>query len=495
MSSSPTIPLGVSVAGKESTQLAGMMNRHGLVAGATGTGKTVTLQVLAEGLSRIGVPVFTADIKGDLSGLAETGKSSARLEERLAATGILDHRFESFPVAFWDLFGEAGTPVRMTISEMGPLVLARLLQLNDTQTGVLYAAFKIADDQGLLLLDLDDLRSLLTFVGQHAAELKLTYGNLSATSIGAIQRNLLVLGTQGASQVFGEPALGLKDLMQVSPDGRGVINLLDATKLVTASPDLYACFLFWLLSELFEELPERGDAEKPLLVLFFDEAHLLFRDTPKPLVDKIEQVVRLIRSKGVGVFFVTQSPLDVPQGILGQLGLKIQHALRAFTPREQKAVQVVAESFRANPGLNTATAITELGTGEALISTLDAKGQPTPVERVLIRPPSAQIGPASAERRREIMEASRLQERYATAINRESAHEKLTQRATARVEVNAEREAPAAPEEAAPSRGAGRIRETPTEALVKSVLRAAGSQIGRQIVRGILGSLLGGGRR
>jgi DNA helicase HerA-like ATPase len=417
------------------------------------------------------------------------------LEERLAATGILDHQFEGFPVAFWDLFGEAGTPVRMTISEMGPLVLARLLQLNDTQTGVLYAAFKIADDQGLLLLDLDDLRSLLTFVGQHAAELKLTYGNLSATSIGAIQRNLLVLDSQGASQVFGEPALGLKDLMQVAPDGRGVINLLDATRLVTASPDLYACFLFWLLSELFEELPERGDAEKPLLVLFFDEAHLLFRDTPKPLVDKIEQVVRLIRSKGVGVFFVTQSPLDVPQGILGQLGLKIQHALRAFTPREQKAVQVVAESFRANPGLNTATAITELGTGEALISTLDAKGQPTPVERVLIRPPSAQIGPASAERRREIMEASRLQERYATAINRESAHEKLTQRATARVEVNAEPEAPAASDGTAPSRGTGRTRETPTEALVKSVLRAAGSQIGRQIVRGILGSLLGGGRR
>ena len=495
MSSAPTVSLGVSVAGKESTQLAGMMNRHGLVAGATGTGKTVTLQVLAEGLSRIGVPVFTADIKGDLSGLAETGKSSPRLEERLAATGILDHQFEGFPVAFWDLFGEAGTPVRMTISEMGPLVLARLLQLNDTQTGVLYAAFKIADDQGLLLLDLDDLRSLLTFVGQHAAELKLTYGNLSATSIGAIQRNLLVLETQGASQVFGEPALGLKDLMQVAPDGRGVINLLDATRLVTASPDLYACFLFWLLSELFEELPERGDAEKPLLVLFFDEAHLLFRDTPKPLVDKIEQVVRLIRSKGVGVFFVTQSPLDVPQGILGQLGLKIQHALRAFTPREQKAVQVVAESFRANPGLNTATAITELGTGEALISTLDAKGQPTPVERVLIRPPSAQIGPASAERRREIMEASRLQERYATAINRESAHEKLTQRATARVEVNAEPEAPAASDGTAPSRGTGRTRETPTEALVKSVLRAAGSQIGRQIVRGILGSLLGGGRR
>jgi len=332
-------------------------------------------------------------------------------------------------------------------------------------------------------------------VGQHAAELKLTYGNLSATSIGAIQRNLLVLDSQGASQVFGEPALGLKDLMQVAPDGRGVINLLDATRLVTASPDLYACFLFWLLSELFEELPERGDAEKPLLVLFFDEAHLLFRDTPKPLVDKIEQVVRLIRSKGVGVFFVTQSPLDVPQGILGQLGLKIQHALRAFTPREQKAVQVVAESFRANPGLNTATAITELGTGEALISTLDAKGQPTPVERVLIRPPSAQIGPASAERRREIMEASRLQERYATAINRESAHEKLTQRATARVEVNAEPEAPAASDGTAPSRGTGRTRETPTEALVKSVLRAAGSQIGRQIVRGILGSLLGGGRR
>ncbi len=494
MSTPPVVSLGVSAAGKEAVQLAGMMNRHGLVAGATGTGKTVTLQVLAEGLSQIGVPVFTADIKGDLSGLAEMGKTSPRLEERLAATGILDHRFASFPVAFWDLFGQQGTPVRMTVSEMGPLVLARLLQLNDTQTGVLYAAFKIADDQGLLILDLDDLRSLLTFVGEHAAELKLTYGNLSATSIGAIQRNLLVLDSQGASGVFGEPALALKDLMQVTPDGRGVINLLDATRLISNSPDLYACFLFWLLSELFEELPERGDAEKPLLVLFFDEAHLLFRDTPKPLVDKIEQVVRLIRSKGVGVFFVTQSPLDVPPAILGQLGLKIQHALRAFTPRDQKAVQVVAESFRANPGLNTASAITELGTGEALISTLDAKGQPTPVERVLIRPPGAQIGPASAERRQEILEASVLHERYARAINRESAHEKLTERARERIEAPTP-PAPRETDEAATApRASGRGRESAGEALVKSVLRAAGSQIGRQIVRGILGSLLGGRR-
>lgn len=489
MDESPRISLGSNPQGQEIAPLAAMLNRHGLVAGATGTGKTVTLQVLAEGLSRLGVPVFTADIKGDLSGLAEMGKTSPRLSERLAATGITDHAFQSFPVAFWDLFGTLGTPVRITISEMGPLVLARLLQLNDTQTGVLYATFKIADDEGLLLLDLDDLRSLLAWVGTHAAELKLTYGNLSATSIGAIQRNLLVLDAQGAGQVFGEPALSIHDLIATTADGRGVINLLDATQLVSRSPDLYACFLFWLLSELFEELPERGDADRPVLVLFFDEAHLLFRDTPKALVDKIEQVVRLIRSKGVGVFFVTQSPLDVPPAVLGQLGLKIQHALRAFTPREQKAVRVVAESFRANPGVDTALAITALGTGEALVSTLDAKGQPTPVERVLIRPPAAQIGPASAQRRQEILEASVLQERYATTVNRDSAHEKLTARTRARLAAEPPAETPTSA-----SRAPGRTPEGVGVTLVKSVLRAAGSQLGRQLVRGILGSLLGGRR-
>ncbi len=489
MNESPRVSLGCDAQGQEVAPLAAMLNRHGLVAGATGTGKTVTLQVLAEGLSRLGVPVFSADIKGDLSGLAERGKTSPRLTERLVATGITDHTFESFPVAFWDLFGTQGTPVRITISEMGPLVLARLLQLNDTQTGVLYAAFKIADDEGLLLLDLDDLRSLLAWVGTHAATLKLTYGNLSATSIGAIQRTLLVLDAQGAGEVFGEPALSIHDLIATTADGRGVINLLDATQLVTRSPDLYACFLFWLLSELFEELPERGDADRPVLVLFFDEAHLLFRDTPKPLVDKIEQVVRLIRSKGVGVFFVTQSPLDLPPAVLGQLGLKIQHALRAFTPGEQKAVRVVAESFRANPTLDTASIITLLGTGEALVSTLDANGQPTPVERVLIRPPAAQIGPASAARRQEILETSALQERYATPINRESAHEKLAARASARIPPEPSLETP-------PSvpRAPGRTPEGVGVTLVKSVLRAAGSQLGRQIVRGILGSLLGGRR-
>ncbi len=493
MSNAPSLPIGMTTSGQACTQLAGMMNRHGLVAGATGTGKTVTLQVLAEGLSRLGVPVFTADIKGDLSGLAERGKTSPKIEERLAAAGILDHAFDSFPVAFWDLFGAHGTPVRMTISEMGPLVLARLLQLNDTQTGVLYATFRIADDHGLLLLDLDDLRAQLAFVGENAAEFKLRYGNLSPTSIGAIQRALLVLDSQGAGAVFGEPALSLADLMRVTEDGRGVINLLEATRLVSTSPDLYACFLFWLLSELFEELPERGDAEKPVLVLFFDEAHLLFRDTPKPLVDKIEQVVRLVRSKGVGVFFVTQSPLDLPEAILGQLGLKIQHALRAFTPRDQKAVKVVAESFRANPAVDTATAITSLGTGEALVSCLDAKGQPTPVERVLIRPPSAQIGPASAERRQELLEASELHARYATSVNRESAYEKLKQRASRRAATpGAEAEATA---EAPAARPLGHGRETAGEALLKSVVRAAGSQLGRQLIRGIMGSLLGGGRR
>jgi uncharacterized protein len=479
-------------------QVASMVNRHGLVAGATGTGKTVTLQVLAEGLSALGVPVFTADIKGDLSGLANAGKTNPKITERLDRLALTDFGFHEFPVALWDLFGVNGIPIRIAISEMGPLLLARLLNLNDTQTGVLYATFKIADDHGLLLLDLADLRSMLIWVGEHASELKVEYGNLSPTSVAAIQRNLLVLEQQGADQVFGEPALALKDLMRTAPDGRGVINILDATRLITTSPQLYGCFLIWLLAELFEELPERGDADKPLFVLFFDEAHLLFSDAPKALVDKIEQVVRLIRSKGVGVFFVTQSPLDIPEAILGQLGLKIQHALRAFTPKEQKAVRVVAESFRANPALDTVTAITELGTGEALVSVLDAKGQPSPVARTLIRPPSAQIGPIDAERRRELLESSDLMSQYKDPVDRESAHEKLSQRTDARQTPAIDDRATKPLPPAAPPRQAGPQRQTVREALVKSVVRSIGtqlgSQLGRQVIRGLLGSLFGRGR-
>ncbi|MGE3773400.1 MAG: helicase HerA-like domain-containing protein [Gammaproteobacteria bacterium] len=500
----PGLVIGATADGREIAQLAAMMNRHGLVTGATGTGKTVSLQVLAEALSRIGVPVFSADIKGDLSGIADAGRLTPKLEERLDALGMQTPAFAGNPIALWDLFGRTGVPIRMTVSEMGPLLLARLLDLNDTQTGVLYATFKIADDDGLLLLDLADLRSMLAWVGEHAAELKLQYGNLSPTSIAAIQRSLLVLEEQGADVVFGEPALELADLIRTTADGRGVINLLDATKLAAESPQLYACFLFWLLSELFEELPERGDADQPLFVLFFDEAHLLFKGASKSLVDKIEQVVRLIRSKGVGVFFVTQSPLDIPEAVLGQLGLRIQHALRAFTLKDQRAVRVVAETFRAKEGLDTAQAITELATGEALVSTLDAKGQPTPVERTLIRPPASQIGPIAAERRQELLEASDLRERYATAVDRVSAHERLTQRAAAKSEKPAPAEARAGRngdtrDDDAPRRPrAGYQRQTTGEALIKSVVRSVGSQIGsqlgRQVVRGLLGSLFGKSR-
>lgn len=488
----PVLDIGVTADGNPLGQLAAMLNRHGLVSGATGTGKTVTLQVLAEGLSRLGVPVFAADIKGDLSGIADAGRLTPRLEERLHALGLEAPAFEGAPVALWDLFGRTGIPVRMTVSEMGPLLLARLLDLNDTQAGVLYATFRVADDNGLLLLDLPDLRAMLAWVGANAATLRLEYGNLPPASIAAIQRNLLMLEEQGANAVFGEPALELGDLIATTADGRGVVNLLDATKLAAESPHLYACFLFWLLSELFEELPERGDADLPLLVLFFDEAHLLFKGAPRALVDKIEQVVRLVRSKGVGIVFVTQSPLDLPEAVLGQLGLKIQHALRAFTPRDQKAVRVIADTFRPRPGLDAAAVITELATGEALVSTLDAKGQPTPVSRAMIRPPSSRIGPVTVERRRELLEASPLLARYATAVDRDSAHEELARRAQ-------RKHAPdAASREAAPARETRPARQRTGEALVKSVVRSVGSQIGsqigRQVVRGLLGALFGKSR-
>ncbi len=472
-------------------------NRHGLIAGATGTGKTITLQILAEGWSRLGVPVFAADIKGDLSGLAAPARPHAKIDQRIAAIGISDYMPRDTPVAFWDLFGDKGLPMRVTISEMGPLLLARLLDLNDTQTGVLYCAFGVADDHGMLLLDLKDLRAMLSWVGENAKELTFEYGNISRASVGAIQRRLMQLEAQGAEAIFGEPALDINDLMRCDADGRGVVNILDATVLVQRSPDLYACFLLWLLSELFEELPEQGDADRPRFVLFFDEAHLLFDRAPRALLEKIEQVVRLIRSKGVGVYFVTQSPADIPEDVLGQLGMKVQHALRAFTPRERKTVKVVADSFRPNPAVDAASLVTELGTGEALVSVLATDGTPTPVEHVLVRPPESRIGPLNDDERRALLGGSALHDKYARAVDRHSAFEALAERARAR-EAQREQSPPPAARRAPPAeRPAPRRsnRQSAGEAMLKSTLRSIGSSLGRQIVRGLLGSIFGGRRR
>ncbi len=473
-----------------------MANRHGMVSGATGTGKTVTLQILAENFSRIGVPVFLADVKGDVSGIGKEAKPHPKIDERIDTIGIEEYEMQASPVVFWDLFGKKGHPIRTTVSEIGPLLLANLLELNETQTGILYSCFKIADDQGLLILDLKDLRSMLTWMSDNRADLKSEYGNVSSASVGAIQRGLLVLEEQGAEFLLGEPAIELDDLMSQDFSGRGVINILDASKLIQKSPKLYATFLLWLLSELFETLPEVGDPEKPKFVLFFDEAHLLFNDAPKVLVDKIEQVVRLIRSKGVGVYFISQSPLDVPEEILGQLGLKVQHALRAFTPKDQKAVRTVAETFRSNENIDTAEVITQLGVGEALVSSLDADGIPTPVERVLIRPPESRIGPMNDEERSEQIKRSPFRGRYDDALDRESAYEMLNQRAERQAadEQALEREEAvrAASEKSSKSRGRRSTRQTPTEAFVKSAARAIGSQLGRRVIRGILGSLFKG---
>ena len=479
-----------------------MANRHGLIAGATGTGKTVTLQTLAEGFSRIGVPVFMADVKGDLSGISQPGKPHREIERRIGEIGIDGYTQQGSPVLFWDLFGRAGHPVRTTISEMGPLLLSNLLELNETQSGVLYAAFRVADDQGLLLLDLKDLRAMLAWIGDNAAELRSEYGNLSGTSIGAIQRRLLVLEEQGAEHFFAEPALRLNDLMMVDFSGRGVISLLDVTELIHQSPKLYATFLLWLLAELFEELPEVGDADRPKFVLFFDEAHLLFDGAPKVLLDKVEQVVRLIRSKGVGVYFVTQSPLDIPESVLGQLGTRVQHALRAFTPKDKRAVDTVADTFRPNPELDTAAVITELGIGEALASTLDAKGAPTPVERILVAPPRSRIGPASAEERAAMRARSPINGRYEEMIDRESAYELLKARAedeqhrAAAARAEQQQSRASSPPAARSRRAPGRPRDSMAEAVMKSAARsvssAIGGAIGRRLVRGILGSLLGG---
>ena len=486
----PTEPLVVARAATDLLLLPHMTNRHGLVAGATGTGKTVTLRVLAEGLSRIGVPVFLADVKGDLSGMARPGGDHPKIVERARTLGI-PFAPEATPVLFLDAFGEAGHPLRTTVSEIGPLLLARILALNETQAGVLSVVFRVADEGGLLLLDLKDLRALLEHVAERAGALRVRYGNVSTTSVGAIQRALLTLEDQGGDRFLGEPAFELEDLLRTDTSGRGFVTVLHAVRLYR-SPKLYSALLLWLLSELFESLPEVGDPEKPRLVFFFDEAHLLFEDAPDELRDRIEQVVRLVRSKGVGVWFVTQNPLDLPDQVLGQLGNRVQHALRAFTPRDQRAVKAAAETFRANPAVNVEEAITQLGVGEALVSFLDEKGAPRPVERALVLPPRSRMAPLLDEERTEVLNASPIRAKYDRTVDRESAHELLQKRAASR-----EPEAG----EGAPPRGGGRgEREGPgamdvVAGMARSAARAAGTQLGREIMRGVLGSIFGGGRR
>ncbi len=471
-----------------------LANRHGLVTGATGTGKTVTLQIMAEGFCAAGVPVFAADVKGDLAGISMQGEPKDFLIERAKKIGFDDYGFAATPTIFWDLFGEQGHPIRTTVSDMGPLMLSRLMGLTEAQEGALNIAFKIADEEGLLILDLKDLRALLKDLADRGKEITTDYGNINDTTIGAIQRRLIVLDEQGGDKFFGEPALDIKDLMRTTRDGRGYMNVLAADKLIN-SPMLYATFLLWLLSELFEVLPEVGDPEKPKLVFFFDEAHLLFSDAPPGLLQKIEQTVKLIRSKGVGVYFVTQNPLDVPEGVLAQMGNRVQHALRAYTPREQKAVQTAASTFRANPKFKTETAITELGKGEALISVLDPKGVPTLVERTLIRPPSSRLGPVETAERSKMIKASPVYGTYDEAIDRESAYEKLSGKAKHREAVKQEEQQ--AKVQAKAERAAPRERESATDRFVKNMAGTVGRQLGSSVarsvgnalIRGILGSL------
>ncbi len=479
-------------------------NRHGLVTGATGTGKTVTLQILAEAFSNAGVPVFAADIKGDLSGVGAMGEQKDFLLKRAEQIGLTPYENAEFPVIFWDLFGEQGHPIRATVSEMGPLLLSRMMNLTEAQEGVLNIAFKIADEEGLLLLDMKDLSAQLAYVADKAKELQSRYGNVNRDSVGAIQRSLLMLEQQGAEHFFGEPALKISDLMRTTPDGRGAINILAADKLMM-NPRLYATFLLWMLSELFEALPEIGDPEKPKLVFFFDEAHLLFDEAPKYLTERVEQVVRLIRSKGVGVYFVTQNPLDVPETVLAQLGNRFQHALRAYTPREVKAVKASSETFRPNPDFDCYETITKLGTGEALVSTLEEKGVPSMVQRTLIRPPASRLGPLTAEERKEVMSRSPVAGEYDETVDRESAFEMLHKRAAEgpleAAEAPAQKPAngggwtlpdfgakkPAPAERTSAPRSSG--RQTVAEAAMKSVARSVASSLGRALVRGILGSL------
>ena len=503
---SRTLPIA-KAGDTELALLSALANRHGLITGATGTGKTVTLQRMTEQFSAIGVPVFLADVKGDLSGLgAASGPASEKLQKRLDMLGMTDWQPKANPVVFWDVFGVSGHPVRATVSDMGPLLLARLLGLNETQEGVLQIVFRIADDAGLLLLDLKDLRAMVQNVGDNAAQFKTQYGNISAASIGAIQRGLLTLEEQGGDKFFGEPMLDITDLMQTASGGRGVVNILAADQLMN-SPKLYGTFLLWLLAELFEQLPEAGDLDKPKLVFFFDEAHLLFDEAPPALIDKVEQVVRLIRSKGVGVYFVTQNPLDVPDKVLGQLGNRVQHALRAFTPRDQKAVKAAAETMRANPAFDAAAVITELGVGEALVSFLDEKGRPAIVERAYVLPPVSRLGPLTPDERLKAIQSSVLFGHYEKLVDRESAYEKLAARVP---EAEAETEAP-------PKVSAGRTASAPAESgggmlndilfgrtgprggrtdglaqtMAKTVVRTIGSSVGREIMRGVLGSILG----
>lgn len=477
-----------------------MSNRHGLIAGATGTGKTVTLQVLAEGFARMGTPVFVTDIKGDLSGLAASGKPHKEIDRRLGAMPFLSdaeqgYQQRGYPVLFWDIFAEHGHPVRTTISEMGPLLLSNLLQLNDTQTGVLYAAFAIADDEGLLLLDLEDLKAMLRWLAENAKALRAEYGNISAASVGAIQRRLLVLEEQGAERFFGEPALSIADLMQHDFSGNGVISVLHSARLTRESPRLYAAFLMWLLSELFEELPELGDPEVPELVLFFDEAHLLFNGMPKSLLEKIEQVVRLVRSKGVGVYFVTQNPLDIPASVLGQLGLKVQHALRAFTPKDRRTVKAIADGFPGGGQSGFEDTLTSLGLGEALVSALGEDGAPSLATITLIRPPESQIGPIDPGLRTTLMKRSPMKGKYDSDLDRESAYEMLAARAEVAAQKARAEEAEEAAEKAAASRkkrsgSGGRGRQSVAEAMFKSAARSVGRTLGNGLVRGLLGSLL-----
>lgn len=468
-------------------------NRHGLIAGATGTGKTVTLQTLAEGLSEQGVPVFLCDVKGDVSGISQAGSTHPKIVERLQALGLPLDDWRGCPSVFWDVYGKSGHPVRATVSDMGPLLLARLLDLNETQESILNIAFAMADDRGLLLLDLADLRAVIQHLGDNASELRTIYGNISTASVGAIQRRLLVLSRSGAKAFFGEPALQLSDLMRCAPDGRGVVNVLAANELFM-EPAVYSSVLLWLLSELFEELPEIGDPDRPKLVLFFDEAHLLFKGAPDALVEKVELVVRLIRSKGVGVYFVTQSPADLPDSVLGQLGNRFQHALRAYTPKEQKAVRVAAETFRANPAFSVSEAITEMGVGEALVSTLQGKGVPSMVQRTMIKPPISRIGPASEQERHQLIANSSVAGVYDKTVDRRSAFEVLHARAEAAAtgaehsQQSRERSLPTPKTRS----GSSRQRQGFMETFTKSLLRSLGSRAGRSLVRGVLGSLFKG---
>jgi DNA helicase HerA-like ATPase len=478
------------------TLLLSRANRHGLVAGATGTGKTITLQVLAQGLSDAGVPVFAADVKGDLSGISMAGAPNEKMQARAAAMNLELHPAAA-PTVFWDLFGEAGHPIRATVSEMGPLLISRMLELNDVQEGVLTVVFRAADEQGLLLLDLKDLQAMLANAAENAKDLSARYGNISPATIATIQRGLLVLENQGGTHIFGEPALKLSDLMRSDASGRGYVNLLAADKLI-ASPRLYATFLLWLLSELFEELPEVGDVDKPKLVFFFDEAHLLFRDAPKPLLEKVEQVVRLIRSKGVGVYFITQNPADIPETVLGQLGNRIQHALRAYTPVEQRGLRAAADSFRPNPAFDTAEAIQGLGVGEALVSVLDERGAPTVVQKTNVRPPNSRMGPATAGERAALMAASPVRGLYDEAVDRESAYERLQEKVATPEpepqEAPRRREPDEEPERRAPAAPRPSNRQGMGEAFAKSMLRTLGSQVGRELIRGVLGGLTAGSR-